>query len=173
MVKNINPIKNLMQKARQISLFITIYLWAIILGGLTYSHIVYYPNYLSHLPESTILVNDKFGLKEDNYWPIIHPLTIVSMAVTFILNWKITERRKYFLITFYIYVLAMVVTAIYFYPEVIEFSQSNRSDTISPKEWHKRGQMWLIFNSIRLFFVYIAFASLLIALTKKRTKDKI
>ncbi|ESU22847.1 hypothetical protein FEDK69T_17500 [Flavobacterium enshiense DK69] len=161
-----------MQQTRQISLFIAIFFWAVILGGLTYSHIVYYPNYLSHLPESTILVNNKYGLKEDKFWIIIHPLIIVSTAAAFILNWKITERRKYLLITIYIYVLAMVVTAIYFYPEVIEFSQSNRTNTVSPKEWHKRGQIWLVFSSIRLFFVYIAFASLLIAVTRKKLKHK-
>ncbi|UOK42451.1 MULTISPECIES: hypothetical protein [Flavobacterium] len=162
-----------MQQARQISLFIAIICWAVILGGLTYSHIVYYPNYLSHLPESTFLINDKYGLEEDKFWLIVHPLIIISTAAAFIMNWKITERRKYFLITIHIYVLSMVVTATYFYPEVIEFSQSHLSNTISPKEWRKRGHIWLIFSSIRLFFVYIAFASLLIALTRKKTKNKI
>ncbi|HSD13170.1 MAG TPA: hypothetical protein VLB74_00835 [Flavobacterium sp.] len=156
-----------MKNARQISLLITILIWGIIAGSLTYSHIVFLPNYLSHLPESTNLINEKYGFKEDNFWIIIHPLIIFSTAITFLLNWKITERRKYIFTTIAIYILIMVVTAYYFYPEIIEFSQSNLSDMISPEEWQRRGQKWLILSWIRLFFVYCAYISLLIALTKK------
>ena len=67
-----------MQKSRQLFLFITITLWAIIIGGIVYSHIVYFPPYLSHLPESTSLITGEYGLHDENFWMFVHPLAILS-----------------------------------------------------------------------------------------------
>jgi hypothetical protein len=160
-----------MQKARQLSLFITITIWAIIAGGIVYSHIVYFPPYLSHLPESNQLITGEFGLKDGNFWMLVHPLAIIFTIITLILNWKLKVRRKFILIALCIYVLAIIATATYFLPELFAFAESNNSTTVTPSEWFQRGQSWQHLSWIRGFFMFLAFIMLLIALTKDKNEN--
>ncbi len=67
---------------RTYSLFLTIFLWGILLGGIAYAHIVYFPPYLSDLPNSAVVVNGTYGLNEGPFWMIIHPLLILSLIIT-------------------------------------------------------------------------------------------
>ncbi|MBC7889319.1 MAG: hypothetical protein H7Z13_15690 [Ferruginibacter sp.] len=157
-----------MEQARQISLFITLIIWATLIGGIMYSHIVYFPPYLSHLPESNSLITGAYGLHDGNFWMLVHPLAILSTIVTLILNWKLTTRRKFILISFGIYALAIIATAIYFVPGLMAFADSTHSTTITKSEWFQRGQAWQRMSWIRGFFIYAGFFSLLVALTKDR-----
>ncbi|MEO6190142.1 MAG: hypothetical protein ABIO44_07035 [Saprospiraceae bacterium] len=160
-----------MKNAKQLSLYAAITLWAIIIGGVVYSHIVYFPPYLSHLPESNNLITGEYGLKEENFWMLIHPLTILTTIITLILNWKLKARRKFILITVSIYALAIIATGIYFVPELMAFADSNNNTSVKPSEWFQQGQTWQHLSWIRGFFMYIGFVMLLIALTKDKSED--
>ena len=46
-------------KFSKIILIIAIILWGVLLGGVVYSHIVYFPVFLSNLPDSAVLVKPK------------------------------------------------------------------------------------------------------------------
>jgi hypothetical protein len=154
-----------MKNSKQISLFITLIFWGTLMGGVMYSHIAYFPPYLSHLPASTQLINGDFGIHDENFWLVVHPCTILSLLVTVFLNWKLVERRKFILITIGIYALALVATGIYFVPELMAFANSKNSN-ISPTEWYERGQKWQHLSWIRGAFINVGFVMLLIALTK-------
>ena len=156
-----------MQTARQVSLIICISLWAIIIGGIVYSHIVYFPPYLSNLPESSAMVKGDYGLHEENFWMFIHPLNILFTILALILYWKIPQRRKWIAIALVIYVLVIIVTAFYFLPGLSAFADSSNQPGISAEEWDKRGQTWQQLSWVRGVFMYLAFLSLLIALTKR------
>jgi len=155
-----------MIQARQISLYVALTFWAIIIGGVMYSHVVYFPPYLSNLPESNKLITGNYGLHDENFWMLVHPFTIVATVVTLILNWRIKNRRKLILIAFCIYTLAIVATGTYFVPNLLAFASSS-SDTSTPaSEWYQRGQTWQHFSWIRGSSLYIGFLMLMIALTK-------
>ena len=106
-----------------------------------YSHVVFFPAYLSHLPESTNLVKGPYGLHDENFWMNMHPVMVLSFIVTIILNWKLTNRRKFILTAFGIYILAIIATFSFFVPELIAFAESSNSATTS-SEWFQRGQTW-------------------------------
>jgi hypothetical protein len=133
-----------------------------------YSHIVYFPPYLSHLPESNKLITGEYGLQEGNFWMMIHPLLILSIITTLMLNWKLPTRRKFVFIAFGIYALAIVVTAIYFVPELKAFAASGESSSLPAADWYHRGQTWQHLSWIRGFSLYVGFIMLLIALLKDR-----
>ena len=117
-----------MNQAKQISLLITLLLWGTLVGAMLYSHVVYFPPYLSHLPESTNLIKGPYGLHEENFWMFIHPLMLLSFIVTIILNWRLTVRRNYQLLTaFGIYLLAILATFTFFVPELMAFADSQNS----------------------------------------------
>ncbi len=158
------------QRPGNVSLMLSIILWGTLLGGITYSHLVYFPAYLSALPDSAVVVNGAYGLSEGIFWMIIHPLLILSLIVTLALNWKLKSRRKLILISFAVYALVLVVSQLYFIPELGAFKHSPES-SLSPAEWLARGQRWQRLSWLRGAICYAAFVPLLLALTKPDDKQ--
>ena len=154
-------------KAGTYSLFVTIILWGTLLGGIVYSHVVYFPVYLSDLPNSAVLVNGPYHLDDSRFWLTIHPLLILSFIVTLVLNWRLKSRRKLVLITFGVYIVIIVLTQIYFVSELMEFERSAQSN-VSPAEWQARGQRWQVLSWIRGAVCYANIVPLLLALTSAR-----
>lgn len=148
-----------------ISLMGSIVLWGTLLGGIAYSHLVFFPPYLSALPASAVIVNGPYGLQDATFWTIIHPLLILSLIVTLILNWKLRTRRKLLLISVVVYVLVLVISLVYFVPELMAFQRSPES-SLSPAQWLARGQRWQRLSWIRGTVCYVGFIPLLLALTK-------
>lgn len=146
------------------SLFLLIILFGILHGGALYEHLVYFPVYLSALPESSVLINGKYGLHIGTFWLTIHPLLILSNLVTLALNWKNRPRRRLILITSSVYFSILVVTQLYFLPELGAFRHSPESN-VSPAEWLARGHLWLTLSWVRLVVMVVATLPLLQALT--------
>lgn len=153
------------------SLFLSIILWGTLLGGIAYSHLVYFPVYLSALPDSSVVVNGTYGLNEAIFWVIIHPLLILSLILALVLNWKSKPRRKLILMSFAIYIVVLVISQVYFIPESGAFKHSPEL-SLSSAEWIARGQRWQRLSWLRGAICYIAFVPLLIALTKPPDESK-
>lgn len=147
------------------SLFLSVILWGTLLGGIAYSHLVYFPVYLSALPDSAAVVTGPYGLHEAVFWITVHPLLILSLIATLALNWKSPTRRKLILISSAVYFLVLVATQIYFVPELVAFERSPRS-SVSPAEWLARGQRWQRLSWVRGAIMYAGILPLLLALTK-------
>ena len=135
----------------------------ILLGGIVYAHLVFFPPYLSALPNSAALVNGPYALHDEYFWMLIHPLAILSLIVALILNWKIPARRKLIAIPLIVYVLAIVVTSSYFVPELRNFKNSPNM-TVSPAEWYARGQRWQHLSWTRGTIMGLSYIALLLAL---------
>ena len=160
-----------MHTARQVTLLLTALFWGILVGGIAYSHIVYFPPYLSHLPESNQLITGEYGLHDENFWPVVHSLNILFLITTLILNWKLQPRRKLILIALGIYVLAIIATATYYVPELMAFAKTDAS--VTKAEWLERGQTWFYLSLIRACFMCLGFILLLIALTKNNNDRRL
>ena len=154
-----------MNRAGNISLLTATVLWATLIGGIVYSHLVFFPAYLPNLPESTSLIKGPYALVDERFWMLIHPLLIVTMVLALILNWKTSERKKLMLSALGIYLIVLVVTFIYFVPELLAFAKSAESD-IEKREWVRRGTRWEQLSWIRGVFMFGGFVLLQIALTK-------
>jgi hypothetical protein len=147
------------------ALMVAIIFWGTLLGGITYSHLVYFPVYLSDLPASAVLVNGPHGLNEAIFWVIIHPLLIVSLVAALVLNWNSTSRRKLISVSFIVYIVVLLVSQFYFIPELVLFKHSPES-TLPAAEWLARGRRWQRLSWLRGLTMYLAFIPLLLALTK-------
>src|SRR3954471_5364257 len=130
------------------SLFLSIILWGTLLGGIAYAHLVYFPVYLSALPDSAVVVNGPYGLNEGIFWTIIHPALILSLIISLALNWKSTQRRKLILISFALYAVVLIISQLYFIPELGAFRNSPTLN-LTPAEWLARGQRWQHLSWIR------------------------
>jgi hypothetical protein len=150
-------------KARTIALMISVLLMGILLGGIVYAHIVFFPRYLSSLPASAVLVNGPYALHDEYFWMLIHPLAILSLIVALVLNWKIAARRKLIAIPLIVYLLAIVATSLYFVPELRAFRASPNSE-LSAAEWYARGQRWQHLSWLRGTLITLSYIALLLAL---------
>jgi hypothetical protein len=146
-------------------LMLAIVLWGTLLGGVAYSHLVYFPVYLSDLPGSAVVVNGPYAMNDGIFWMIIHPLLIVSLVAALVLNWKSSSRRKLIAISFVVYVIVLLASLFYFVPELVLFKHSPES-TVLATDWLARGRRWQRLSWLRGFTMYVAFLPLLIALTK-------
>ena len=152
-------------------LMIAIIVWGVILGGIVYSHIVYFPVYLSDLPGSSVLVTGKYALHEEKFWMAIHPVLIVLLIISIIANWKNKARRKKILISFVLYAIVLIVSSIYFIPELISFSKSATS-ALPASEWMRRGGNWMTYSIIRGVIMFAGIVPLFIALLKPAASDR-
>lgn len=146
-------------------LMVAIILWGTLLGGIAYSHLVYFPVYLSDLPASAVVVNGPYALNEGIFWLIIHPLLIASLIAALVLNWKSRSRRRLIALSFAVYVVVLLVTQFYFVPELVLFKHSPES-TVAPADWLARGRRWQRLSWLRGAIMYLASVPLLFALTK-------
>lgn len=142
---------------------ISVVLMGILLGGIVYAHVVFFPPYLSGLPNSAVLVNGPYPMHDEYFWMLIHPLAVLSLIVALILNWKIPARRKLIAVPLIVYVMALVVTSLYFVPELRNFKNSPNM-TVSPAEWYARGQRWQHLSWTRGTITGLSYIFLLLAL---------
>ncbi len=162
------PIRNL----GTFALMVAIVFWGTILGGIAYSHLVYFPPYLSDLPASAAIVNGPYALNEGVFWMTIHPLMIISLVAALISNWQSPARRKWIGLTFAVYVAVLLISFFYFIPELVLFKHSPES-TVPASEWLARGRRWQRLSWLRGAVMYLAFIPLLWALTKPATNAEI
>lgn len=148
------------------SLFPAVILWGMLLGAIAYSHTAFLPVYLSDLPNSAVVVTGKYGLNEAPFWTTIHPLLILSLIAALTLNWKFKTRRRLIALSFGIYITVLIVTAVYFVPELMAFATSTESK-LPASELLARGHRWLKLSLIRGAICFLSFVPLLIALTKQ------
>ena len=144
---------------------LAIILWGTLLGGVVYSHLVYFPVYLSDLPNSAVLVNGPYALNDVRFWAVIHPLLIIGLAAALVLNWTSPARRKLIAFSFAVYVIVLLISFFYFVPELVLFRNSPQS-TVTAAEWAVRGRRWQRLSWLRGVVVYLAYVPLLFALTK-------
>lgn len=146
-------------------LMASVVLWGVLIGGATYASTVYFPAYLQNLPESSVVVNGPYGLNEAVFWMGLHPTLILSLILSLVLNWKNRSRRYLIAVPFAIYLLIIVITSLYFIPELIAFAGSPDSG-LSNAEWALRTGRWKTFNFIRLAVLVVSMFPLLVALTR-------
>src|SRR5712675_2200227 len=90
------------------ALMASIILWGLLLGGVVYAHIVYFPVYLSHLPESSIVVNGPYGLEEGYFWMTIHPILVLSLVVSLVANRHEAGRRSLIAMSLGWYIVVLI-----------------------------------------------------------------
>jgi hypothetical protein len=149
---------------------LSITLWGTVLGGVVYAHMVYFPVYLSALPDSAVIINGPYGMDDSRFWIMIHPLLVLSLLITLALNWKLKARRKLILLSFAVYAVVLVISRLYFIPELGVFKHSAELG-LSRAQWWARGQRWQHLSWLRGAVCYVAFVPLLLALTKSADAD--
>lgn len=129
--------------------------FTIIIGAGIYEHLAIWPRAYSAPPASLTMFQGDYGLNSDAFWTKIHPITLLLLITTLVLSWK-SPRKKYVLITLIGYIFILVVTAIYFVPELMEITKTEYADSVNP-DLQQRGGLWENLNLLRaLILVFLA-----------------
>lgn len=152
-----------MKSAKDIFLILASISFVIIIGGAIYEHIAIIPSWSAAPPSSLTMYQGKFASTPGPFWMMIHPVTILFLIVSLISNWH-NPRRKNILIVLVSYVVILLITAIYFVPELMSITLTPFSENVDP-ELVRRSSMWETLSLVRLFFIGILSFILLSALT--------
>jgi hypothetical protein len=106
----------------------------------------------------------EYGLNAAPFWQPVHPVTLILFIVTLVLNRK-TDRLKLIALPFITYFLILIITAVYFVPELIDIIQTPYQSVTDPV-LQSRAEKWEILSLIRLFVLILSSTLLLTALTK-------
>jgi uncharacterized membrane protein len=136
----------------------------VVMGGAVYEHAAVVPVWTRAVPASLTMFQGEYGLAAGNFWIPIHPVTIALLVMGLIANWK-TPRRNYIGLTLIGYIGVLVVTSLYFVPELMSLIQSSYSPTVDA-ELTRRAQRWETLSLVRLGFLFVLAVVLLMGLTK-------
>ena len=148
------------------SLMLTLAVWGTVLGGFAYSHIAFFPSFLSDLPDSAVLVKGPYPVSDWLFWAMAHLALFLLLPATLGLNWDTAASRKSILTSIGVYLAAIAVTLAFFGPELLAFADSP-SSTVDKAEWLARGERWQRLSWMRGGLMYVGFVPLLSALANK------
>lgn len=143
---------------------VTCLAFAIIIGGAIHEHLNVVPKWAAAPPVSLSMFQGEYGLKPELFWMIIHPVNLFLFAATLVAHWR-SRSRKNILVVLATYVLILVITAIYFVPELISITTTAYSSK-PDAELIKRATLWETLSLVRLAVLVILALVLFMGLTK-------
>ena len=138
--------------------------FAIVIGGAVYEHLTVVPAWTAAPPKSLSMFQGEYGLKPEPFWKMIHPVNLILFALSLVLHWR-SARKKTILVVFSSYFSILVITAIYFVPELIAITSTPFSATVDA-DLVQRAKMWETLSLVRLSVLVILSLFLFNGLTK-------
>lgn len=140
-----------------------------IIGAAIYEHAAVVPIWAAAPPYSLSMFQGEYGLQAGNFWKPVHPVAILLLAAALITNWR-QPRRKQLLITLAGYVLILIITGIYFVPELLSITTSTYSTVVSD-DLTGRAKTWELLSLVRLGALLILAVVLLNGLAIKTREN--
>lgn len=137
--------------------------FVVIIGAAIYEHMTVVPRWSAAPPASLSMFQGSHGLNTGPFWMPIHPVTLLLMTTALVMHLK-TPRRKNILISLGIYVVVLIVTFIYFVPELMSIVHTPFATFVDP-DLQARAAMWERLSLVRLSVLvptaYLLLSSLL------------
>lgn len=140
-----------------------------IIGAAIYEHAAVVPMWSAAPPRSLSMFQGEYGLQAVNFWKPVHPIAILLLAAALITNWR-QPQRKQLLITLGGYALILVITGIYFVPELLSITASTYSTAVSD-DLTGRAKTWEALSLVRLGVLLVLAVVLLNGLAVKTREN--
>ncbi len=123
-----------------ILLRLAIIVWGVLCGGVVYEPLAVVPQWTKQPPETLSMWNGPYGLSAKRFWIGIHPLLVLLLAAALGTGWG-DEGRDSMLFVLATYLVVLVVTGVWFVPELIKLTQDSAA-AIPPDQWRARARRW-------------------------------
>jgi hypothetical protein len=145
--------------------------FAIIIGGAVYEHLNVVPKWAAGPPATLSMFQGEHGLKPELFWMTIHPVNLLLFILTLTLHWK-SDRRKNLLIVLASYIAILVITSIYFVPELISITTTAMSSN-PDAGLTERAKLWELLSLVRLGVLVVLSIVLFTGLAKSNPSPKL
>jgi hypothetical protein len=142
--------------------------FCIMIGGAVYEHLNVVPQWSAAPPASLSMFQGEYGLKPERFWMLIHPVNMVLFSLTLIFHWR-TARQKTVLSVFSLYVAVLLITALYFVPELLSIVQTAYVQTVDA-DHVRRASLWETLSLVRLGVLLVMAVFLLLGLARSPIK---
>ena len=153
---------------KDLSYALTCLCFTTMIGGAVYEHLNMVPTWSAAPPLSLSMFQGEYGLKPETFWMLIHPVNIALFAITLLLHWR-TTRRTVVLSVFSLYVVVLLITGLYFVPELISIMTTPFSPTTDPG-LTQRASLWETLSLVRLGALLLMAVFLFLGLAKPAAK---
>lgn len=143
--------------------------FSVVIGAAIYEHLCVVPRWAAAPPYSLSMFQGEYGLNPEAFWIPIHPVTLLLLIITLMLSWK-TPRRKNLLVAVSGYIVILIITGIYFVPQLLEITGTPYSAEVDV-ELTGRAKMWEALSIVRLFVLVALAIALFLGLTKTSAVD--
>ncbi|RFS17553.1 DUF1772 domain-containing protein [Emticicia sp. C21] len=140
--------------------------FAIVIGGAIYEHMGVVPRWSAAPPASLSMFQGKYGLNPAPFWMTIHPVTLLLLTTAIILFRK-TDCKAYLLTTTIGYVIVLIITFMFFVPELMAITGTPYSENID-SSLTKRAKQWEVLSLVRLAFLIVLAIVAFLGLTKTK-----
>lgn len=145
--------------------------FSIVIGGAVYEHIAVVPGWAAAPPLSLSMFQGPYGLNPAPFWKNIHPVTLLLLVISLVLCWK-TERRNYLLLTLSGYILILIITFVYFVPNLIAITGTPYAETADAL-LTSRAKTWEIGSLVRLCILILLAITVFLGLTRSGSVSKL
>jgi hypothetical protein len=140
-----------MNRASNILLSLAVLSYIIVIGGATYEHLAVVPQWSAAPPASLSMMQGLFGLKAERFWIPIHPVTLLLMISALAANWH-NQRRGTIGLVLGAYFLVLVITRLFFVPELLDITGTPFSTAIDA-DLQAHAAQWEALSLVRLAFL--------------------
>lgn len=145
--------------------------FSIVIGGAVYEHIAVVPEWAAAPPLSLSMFQGPYGLNPAPFWKNIHPVTLLLLVISLVLCWK-TERRNYLLLTLSGYIVILIITFVYFVPNLIDITGTPYAETTDAL-LTSRAKTWEIGSLVRLSMLILLAITAFLGLTRSGSVSKL
>jgi hypothetical protein len=138
----------------------------IVAGGAVYEHLAVVPQWSAAPPASLTMFQGEYGLAAGRFWPFAHAVTVVLLTTALFLNWR-TPARSFISITLCGYVVLLVVTSVYFLPELGAITRTTYQP-VTDAALTARAARWELLSLVRLALLLVLAFVLMLGLTVAR-----
>lgn len=141
--------------------------FSVVIGAAIYEHVAVVPRWSAAPPLSLSMFQGKYGLNPTPFWMAIHPVTLILLLTAIVLFWK-TGSRAHLLITASGYILILLITFVFFVPELVAITGSPMSGDVDVS-LTKRAGLWEALSLVRLSVLVVLSIILFLGLKRQQT----
>lgn len=133
--------------------------FCIVIGGAVYEHMAVVPQWAAGPPLSLQLFQGPHGLNPTPFWKMIHPVTLLLLAVSLLL-FRRTGASPFLISSMAGYVIILVITFSFFVPELVAITGTPFAGSVDP-DLQARAQRWERLSLVRLSALIVLAIALL------------
>jgi hypothetical protein len=142
-----------------ICLVALVFLYGLNLAPMMFESFTSDRTWASNPPDSFHMFLGQYGHKTAHYWRVVSPLATLAFVLSFIVGWRVPDRRLWLSVAVALYLAVHLSTMVYFVPEQEGLTSS--AGSLSRDALQSRANRWIFLNYFRNAAGVLAYVALM------------